>query len=116
MGANTPMWNVSLVKKNTMIPGEEEFLSVPYSVFEVDSVRYRPEPHSVVFKASHDNSRSPTTSPEHPGLEAVQGWPAGSRRRQGQLNTRGSIAFVGFLAHFMAHCRFEPFVEPREPF
>ena len=39
MGANTPMWNVSLVKKNTMIPGEEEFLSVPYSVFEVDSVR-----------------------------------------------------------------------------
>ena len=70
MGANTPMWNVSLVKKNTMIPGEEEFLSVPYSVFEVDSVRWKKgtkdEPHSVVLKASHDNSREPDDLPLAP--------------------------------------------------
>jgi hypothetical protein len=63
MDARSPMYNASLVKKNTLIPGEEEFLFVPYSVFTIDKVTWRHgtkhQPHEILLKASSDNTAEP---------------------------------------------------------
>ena len=60
MDATSPMYNASLVKKNTLIPGEEEFLFVPYSVFTIDKATWKRgtknQPHEIVLMASSDNT------------------------------------------------------------
>ena len=55
--------HVNLVKKAVShVPGEEEFLFAPYSVFTVEEVAWASdpdEPHRVVLRAAIDNRREP---------------------------------------------------------
>ena len=57
--------HVNLVDK-THVPGEEEYLFAPYSVFTVDEVTWASDPdesHRVVLLACIDNQREPTDLP-----------------------------------------------------